>query len=301
MAKRRNRRPPPIQPATAAYQKAPLSVQDSLKHLAGKGLVIPQPANAEAQLQRIGHHRLLIYCRPLQSSQTKQFVAGTTFDQVVTLYDFDRKLRLLCLDAIEMLEVSLRAIIGSDVAVPHGCHFYVHRQHFDSHDGWREFQKTAFDASSLAIGHYYRHYHSPDLPPIWAVLEAATFGKLSRLFSSLHLQIRKTIALRYGYDESLLQSWFKALNYLRNLCAHHNRVWDFKMLVNRPKAARALPELINTDTFYARAVIIVALLKAVDPLSDWNKRLSALIQQYPQVTASNMGFPANWQQLAMWL
>lgn len=251
-------------------------------------------------LEYIGYYRLLIYMRPLQDSH-KNFLPGTKFEDVLNLYNFDRELRLLCLDAIERVEVALRSAIVSQVAVPHGAHFFLDTIHFEELDGFVGFFNTASNAKYLAIKHYKSLYISPKLAPIWAITEAITYGALSRLYSGLKLQHRKAIALKFKLDETVLVSWFRSLNVLRNMCAHHNRLWNFHMLVDRPiAAAKFISELAQTDRFYARAVVLKVLLEVIDPTSNWKQRLVTLISRYPSVPISDMGFPSNWQTRAFW-
>ncbi|HEX6041423.1 Abi family protein [Longimicrobium sp.] len=284
------------------YRKPALPPPALLAHLQRRGLLVADPAAALQALERVGYYRLLIYMRPLQQAPHKRFLPGTTFQQVLDVYNFDRELRLLCLDAIERIEVALRASIVSAVAVPHTPHFFLDPQHFERLDSFVEFFQTASRAKHLGIQHYRTTYGSPELAPIWALLEAITFGSLSRLYSGLKLHHRKAIASRFGLDETVLVSWFRSLNMLRNMCAHHNRLWNFPMLVDQPKAAKRFRgEMARTDRFYARAVVIVALLDAVAPGSDWKARLIALFGRYPGVPVAAMGFPPDWRRRPIWL
>lgn len=283
------------------YAKPALSPAALLAHLQRRGLVVPDPVAALDALEHIGYYRLLIYMRPLQRQPQKNFVPGTTFQQVIDVYNFDRELRLLCLDAIERIEVALRASIVSEIAVGHTPHFFLDPQHFERIDGFVEFFRTASGAKYLGIQHYRDTYGSPDLAPIWTIMEAITFGALSRLYSGLRLHHRKAVARRFRYDEKILVSWFRSMNMLRNMCAHHNRLWNFHMLVDQPKAAKRFQgELVRTDRFYSRAVVLIALLDAIAGGSGWKQRLIALIDRYPGVPTAAMGFPADWRRRAVW-
>jgi abortive infection bacteriophage resistance protein len=107
--------------------------------------------------------------------------------------------------------------------------------------------------------------------------------------------------VRFGYDEKVLASWFRSLNLLRNMCAHHNRLWNAPMNVDQPMRARKLvSELARTDLLYARTVVLGELLSIVDPASEWKRRLTALICRFPAVPTGAMGFPADWSSRAFW-
>lgn len=253
--------------APRAFAKPARSPADLLAHLTSRGLIVADSAAALRTLETVGYYRLLIYMRPLQVLPTKAFQAGVTFDDVVQLYDFDRHLRLHCRDAIEQAEVALRAAINNRLSVALGPHFYLNPRSFEQPARQREFLKKVLDARYLAIGHYYDRYDDPALPPIWAITEAVTFGTLSKLFADLTLPSRKLVARTFGYDEKVLVSWFRSLNDLRNKCAHHNRVWNANFAANQPSMAREIRQVFGlqprTNLFYARAVVLAALLDAV--------------------------------------
>jgi abortive infection bacteriophage resistance protein len=282
------------------YAKPAQTPQRLLAHLQQKGLLIADQQAALSALRHIGYFRLLIYMRPLQDAN-KQFQAGTTFENVLAIYNFDRELRLLCLDAIERIEVALRAAIVNELSVPLGPHFFMESRHFEETSGFSDFLDKGLKARYLAISHYYKNYNSPALPPIWAIMEAVTFGALSRFYSCLHIANRKLVAACFTYDESILVSWFRTLNSLRNSCAHHNRLWNASLIVDKPKIAKKLKSSFNaTDKFYARAVILVALLNDVAPGHSWKLQLIDLLRRYPTIPEGAMGFPINWRNDPFW-
>lgn len=288
--------------AKRPYTKPALSPADLLAHLQSRGLIVPDSIRALHALEYIGYYRLLIYMRPLQSSPAKTFLSGTTFEDILSLYNFDRELRLLCLDAIERIEVALRSAIVSQVAVPHGSHFFLDASHFERLTAFVEFLHTVNKTKHyLAIQHYHKHYTTPEMAPIWAITEAITFGTLSRLYSGLHLRHRKEIAKRFALDETVLVSWFRTLATLRNMCAHHNRLWNATLLVDAPKVAhRYRVDLTPNDQFYSRAVILAVFMAVVDPTSHWPQRLVHLMDRHPKVQPGAMGFPAGWRTRDLW-
>lgn len=258
-------------------------------------------------LERIDYYRLLSYMRPLQftdASGVRVFIPNTTMGDIVELYEFDRELRLLCMDAIERIEVTLRAAIVSEVAVAEGPHFYTMRPYFTSTEACQRFRDEVLDERTRnpALRHYYATYSSPDMPPIWVAMEAVTFGALSQLFSTLARPYRIKIARRFQVNEAVLASWFRSVNGLRNLCAHHARVWNALLHVNRPMPGHAFVAEFTAarDTFFDRAVIIALLLDRIAPASEWKTELQGLLRAHPTIEPEKMGFPANWQERSLW-
>lgn len=92
-----------------SYPKLPLSLIDQVSLLESRGLIIPVKPDAGFYLSQINYYRFAAYCLPFEKDHaTHQFKYGTSFDDVLNQYVFDRELRLLVLDAIERIEVSLR-------------------------------------------------------------------------------------------------------------------------------------------------------------------------------------------------
>ena len=289
-------------PPLKKYNKPALTAAALVAHLQDKGLEIRDLDSATESIESIGYYRLLIYMRPFQDA-TKHFSPATAVDDILELYEFDRKLRLLCLDAIERIEVALRSALINKLAVPYGPHFYVDQTHYANARGWQNFLDNARDAQYLAITHYRNTYSSPAEPPIWAVLEALTFGALSHFFADLSLPNRKLIAKVFAFDEKVLVSWFRAINTLRNMCAHHNRLWNFTFLVNQPMMSKSLSSTFSKpDTFHARAVILAALINSTGTAPDWKPRLIELLKRRPaKISPTDMGFPSNWEAESFWL
>jgi abortive infection bacteriophage resistance protein len=220
------------------------------------------------------------------------------------------------LDAIERIEVAFRTGISnfmSSVATPH---WYMDAGHFDGgYDHRRLLEEvmaaTSFTATSgslahkkrdLFIQHYYRKYNDPILPPSWMIAEILPMGAWSIAYAHLaDINHRKQISKPFGLHHDFLGPWLHTLTYVRNLCAHHSRVWD-RTLTLKPRIAKRLTHLMTpNDRFAAQAVTIWHLLKHVEPHSDWNVRLKQLIAKYPAVTIASMGFSPGWDSDPFWM
>lgn len=294
-------------PAQRPYTKPALPSAALLQHLVSRGLTLDDRVQAQEILERIDYYRLLGYMRSFQEQDpdgVRKFRPGTTLDDVVALYEFDRQLRLLAMDASERIEVALRAAIVNEVAVAYGPHFYLDSKHFQSFEGWRDFNQAVHAESgrSTVLRHYFRHYNHPPMPPIWSAMEAVSFGTLSHLYSNLSDPIQKAIATRFNFPVMVLVSWFRSTTMLRNISAHHARLWNTRVGVDKPmKAKKVKPEFgEGTNTFFARAVAVVALFEEIGHDRAWKTRLRALIDAHPFVDEAEMGFPDGWRDRAFW-
>ena len=82
-----------------------------------RGLLIPDEQRALRYLDFISYYRLSAYSIPFQISASHQFRTNTSFDDILDLYIFDRELRLLIMDAIERIEVAVRAQICNVISL----------------------------------------------------------------------------------------------------------------------------------------------------------------------------------------
>lgn len=302
------------------FTKPALTIPQQIAKLIARGLLIEDDAEVEHYLRFIGYYRLSAYALPLQQSATpgKSFKPGTTFRNILDLYRFDRELRLLAMDAIERIEVAVRTVIVNEMAVKHGPHWFMDADHFDGtsrslrHSELLDHLDAEFKISAggtrphrrhheVFINHYFDTYTSPYLPPIWMISETLTLGMWSKIFANIKLPAeRKAIAANFGIDEQILRNWLHALTYLRNLCAHHARVWNRQMVIKPIIAKKHLPFLKTNDRFYAFAVVIHELMQKISPQSQWHERIARLMCDHPFVDPKAMGFPVNWCAESFW-
>lgn len=310
------------------FDKPALNAEQHLKTLRQRGLIILDEARALHYLANISYYRLSAYTRPFyRPGQSEHaFLNDTNFEEVLQLYVFDRELRLLLLDAIERLEVALRAQITNTLAEHHGPHGYLDAALFDTRydHGWL-IDRLNNEASAQKVEVFMEHYRSkytaaPTQPPIWMAVELLTFKEVSILFAHLR-QARDTqrIESHFGWKFPLLKSWFRSLSDLRNVCAHHSRVWN-REFGSRPEMPKKIPEhwpqvpeSISTGAhehpaqtinprrrLYLQLVVIESLMQVVCPESCWAERLVQLLDRYPQVSRPHMGFPPDWDMEKFW-
>jgi abortive infection bacteriophage resistance protein len=291
------------------FSKPALPLPDLLAKLQARSLQVSDGTRAMHHLRFIGYYRLSAYALAFQQVNTpgKPFLPGTTFEDVLGLYHFDRELRLLVIDAIERIEVAVRSVLISEMSVRHGPHWFMESRHFSPHYGYinqllAKVERDTRASRETFIIHYRTKYTDPCLPPAWATAENLTFGTLSYLFAALNSADRKVIAAPFGCDEQILRSWLHCLAYLRNLCAHHSRLWN-RVFSITPAIAKRHAKILSyaqRDRFYALAVVLFELVKAPAPSTGWHERLKALLASHPNVPLSAMGFPDGWQSEPFW-
>lgn len=295
------------------YNKAALTLQDQLQQLKNRGMLVANDALAVHYLSHLNYYRLGAYWLPFEKDHaTHQFQTGTCFEDALNLYIFDRELRLLLLDAIERVEVSLRTQLAHQLSLRYGTHPHLEpRLFYDAARYQKAFDRLTSDVNQSGeefIKHLTQKYSEP-LPPIWAVVELMSLGQLSQWYKNLKQRHdRKVIADSYDIDEKFLGSFLHHLTTIRNCCAHHSRVWnrDYTVTLKIPSARpAALIVSFNhqgnsTRKLYNTLVLLAYLMDNISPGHHWKKRLISLLDLHG-INPQAMGFPSDWQQKPIWL
>lgn len=300
----------------APYNKPPTTFSEQVKKLVSRGLAIPDQSKAEFYLSQLNYYRFAAYCLPFeQDHASHRFQANTAFDDVLNLYIFDRELRLLVLDAIERIEVSLRTQLAYHLSHNHNtAHPQLNPELFYNPIIYgASINKLEGDISRSRedfIKHLKNKYEELQ-PPIWAVVELMTMGQLSKWFSNIKSRAdRQAICRVYGLDEKIMTSFCEHLSLVRNHAAHHARLWnrDFTktpMLPKRGETAllESLSVLPDSDRklrkLYNSFVLLAYLMNKICGENHWKQRLIQLINHH-QIDIDRMGFPADWQARPIW-
>lgn len=296
------------------YSKPALTLDEQLDRLVHRGMTVRDRQRARHHLNHINYYRLRAYWLPDEVPATTAdehaFRSGTDFDDIVDLYSFDRKLRLLVMDAIERVEVSLRTRWAHVLALRYGAHGYLDPAHFrtaSQHTRCLEKLREEYARShETFVLHYRKTYTDPDLPPVWGICELLSFGQLSLWYQNLAAGAdRVEIAQPYGVDEQILKSFAHHLTYVRNVCAHHSRLWNREMTIGMKVPARPgwLGAMFSTDhpkRVYNTLVMLAHLLTVISPGSAWRRHLRDLMAEHPKVDAAVMGFPPDWDTQPLW-
>lgn len=296
------------------FDKKPLSIPEQIALLEKRGMTFADKDAAAHYLSTISYYRLSAYWFTfLEDPRTDHvFKKGTQFEQALDTYIFDRKLRLLIFDEIERIEIALRSQIIYRFSLAFGSHWFEKADLFRQEDEATEFNNLLKEeigkSKETFIEHYKRKYATPEVPPAWMSLELASFGQLSVLYKNLkNTDPRKVIADYFRLHENLLSSWLESLAYVRNVCAHHSRLWNRKlpkppMIPSKPVDTwlSVVPEREKQNRVYITLGIVRYLLGSVNPGTSFSAKLKQLLSEHPTLPLHYMGFPEGWQDDKFW-
>jgi abortive infection bacteriophage resistance protein len=313
------------------FNKQALTFDQQIALLKSRGLRIDDEERAKRHLRNVSYYRLSAYMIPFMQigpygEKLDMFTPDTTWDNVYDLYKFDRKLRLLVFDAIERIEIALRTLLIYQLSHKYGSHWQndpsifmapkVYKKTGKVYDVYSDIQNHISEQLNanqkvIFIKHYIDTYDDPKTPPSWMSVELLYFNELSKIFQNLkdrgdRINISKSFDIK---DDGIFCSWLHTLNYIRNICAHHSRLWNISLAIPPRKYYNRSPKMWFTDyeiasvqssRMYYSLSLILYLLQTVNPKTKFRNHFYSLINKYPIANLGHMGFPNNWEEHPLW-
>jgi abortive infection bacteriophage resistance protein len=305
------------------------TIAEQIALLKLRGMLMNDEQEAAFYLNHISYYRLKGYWWDMQADHINHtFAPNSHFEDVIARYHFDRQLRLILFDAIEFIEIALRTKLIYHLSQAYGGLWYLNEVLFENstlHAKHIENLKNEFAMSGEIFAKDFRTKHptestdpkiwiSSENPDVWLILETATFGVLSKIYKNLKHQLpqKSIIANEFGLNlHSELSSWLEAVSYLRNMVAHHSRVWSRSMVkrITLPKTTRnlwlnpttiSIQEGIQRPKPFLLISTMIYLCNAINPNNEIKNKLFALFKSNPNIPIYKLGFFNNWQNEPLW-
>lgn len=271
---------------------------------------------AEHYLNNISYYRLAGYWWPMQADKVNHlFKTNSRFENVVALYSFDSELRLLLFNAIKRIEIGLRTRMINHLAHEVDPWWFENPSIFKNKLAFavnlKAIDRDLKNSKEVFIRQHYQKYHADSRrPPAWKTLEVVSFGLLSKLYGNLgsHFESKDTIAKEINtVNHTFLRTWLQSLSQIRNICAHHGRLWN-KNLPGRPKLLprppapwlTLVPPVSQHHALYVHVCCMKYLLDAISPGHRFTLKLKTLFCKYPSVDLDALGFSKIWDKEPLW-
>ena len=301
------------------------SIDEQIELLGCRGMIIDDDEVARHALERIGYYRLSGYSYPFRKHapndttewRSDQFMEGTKFDQVLKLYEFDTQLRCTVFEELTRIEVSIRALIGYEVgkvdpllhlrpeALGSNAWNSEDQKEKKKYSDWlRIYEKSLSSSTETFVQHHKENYGGT--LPIWCAVHILTWGPLRTLFNLLPKEIQRAIAAEVRLTPSVLSSWLNCLRVIRNISAHHSRLFN-RSLPYRPTIPHSAEEvgIIGLSPMrnkcFDQLTLVQYLIREMD-LGD-GTALPEVLATFPAteiVPLRATGTPDNWQSLPLW-
>lgn len=297
-------------------------VRTQIGILKGRGIVIKNKKFAKKVLLDTNYYNLINgYKTPFLDSTyaTEHYLEGTQFEELYSLSEFDRKLRILTLEYILIIEKSIKTKIAYCFSKEYGHKDYLCYEHFDCSDS----KKFGY-ISKLLKGLYgkicdnvdredsIKHYvHQRNYIPLWVLVNTLSFGDISKFYANLKQNIQNEIAkrMKYGIRPKELINYLFFLSSIRNRCAHDELLYNYLSYTslrnndyfNHFKYSNINPQRNN---YFSVMVTFKKLLPKRDYESFHNAFANLfydMSQQLHTISSSKirteMGLPQNWRRL----
>ena len=298
-------------------------LDEQVEILKNKGLTVSNPEYAKEVLLRENYFFLNGYRHLFMKSATnKTYIEGTTFEELYSLFLFDRAFRNILFKNILTIENNVKSIMSYQLSMQYGYHEkdYLNRRNFTNN---QEKNKQVNDVirkmkrqiksnaeSHSATMHYVNSY---GYIPLWVLVKVLSFGIIGELYSILKREDKLSIADVYDLDTETFANYLVMLSNYRNICAHEDIVFENKSQrqIADTKYHRLLKIDITNDEYvygkndvFALIIIMKEMLKPDEfknLVLEIKHNINNLEMNLSSISINKvldrMGFPVNWEEL----
>lgn len=300
------------------------SLDEQVEILKGKGLIVEDYDKTKDILLRENYFFINGYRSPFLQNGTKRFVEGATFEEMYSLFTFDRYFRNIIFKNILIVENNYKSIFSYIMSKKYG---YKEKEYLNPHnfDRSKEKQRQINDlirklkrqiringTQHQATSHYINNY---GYIPMWVGVKVLSFGIVSELFSVLKGEDREEISSYYNeVNSNTLEDYLSIVSNYRNICAHEDILFNhetqkflpntkYHQLLNIPQMDGEY--IYGIHDIFALIIILKHLLTKDDfkmMMNEINYEVDWLSQKLKSIKIEKvlyrMGFPSNYREIA---
>lgn len=219
---------------------------EQIQILKNKGLKIDKTSANLRLLQRGNYYNIINGYKDLfidKNVSTENFKTGTSFEEIIALSNFDKKLRTILFERLLYLETSIKSILSYKFSQKYGSDNYLLFANFNSFNKVNVKKTTRAKraeqinniiakmqnvlAESISKKNYINHYILKyGYVPFWVLVNAVSFGTISRFYGLMKETDQADIAKEFSVNYQELGEYMKIMAFFRNLCAHDERIYD---------------------------------------------------------------------------
>lgn len=314
-----HRQHPTLIEHTKPYKAPP----DLVNKLIQEGVVVHDREQTERIIYSHNYFRLKAYFIPFMVHGSSVFVPGTTFSAICELYQADQKIRDFLFPIIAELEIRIRAVIDNEVTrTTNDPFWHLNPSNFKDYEQVKTVlnkagQRFKAGKQEFALHHLSRYYTARSfdycrIPPFWVISEIFTFEQLNSVAKALD----KTkfavgngnnklheCAIKFGFTsyDSLLTN-LKCIQALRNIAAHHSRLWNRNLQAPNAVNKKVTISPIQNNRLYSNLILLRVMCKSQNIPDGIAPFFSNLINVNPTLAAQmdSMGFPPHWETDPLW-
>lgn len=281
----------------------PLDYNNLIELLKNKNLIIDDIAKTKSYLLTIGYSRLKRYFKIFYDNNNETFIDNFSFEDLLNIYVFDRKLRGLFIEALERIEIAVKNCLFDTVALDTNNVYFIYDKSL--------FNPLHYDSTLRKIGQVILHRTDKNIlngdMKCWGISENITFGNLCFIYNCLISKYREMIANMFRLNNKVMSSWLLSIALTRNICAHFSILWSriFSIQPINLKNSKTKETIIDfknsNNKLFAQFYILSYFMKQISPNTTWIARVLKLIEEYQNKTSfikkSIMGFPEDYDEM----
>ena len=300
------------------------NLDEQVEIFKSKGMIIQDEKYVKRVLLRENYFFLNGYRHLfLKSNEDRTFKEGTTFEELYSLFLFDRSFRNVIFKYLLVIENNLKSIISYQLSKKYGYREkeYLKEKNFTNapekqaqvKDLIKKMQRQirVNGSQHSATLHYVSNY---GYIPLWILVKVLSFGIVSEMYSILKPEDQKEIAKIYGIDPEVLTVYLPILANYRNLCAHEDILYENKtqkaiddtVYHQLLKIKKEDDEYICGKNDLFALIIILKQMLDKEEFKNMTMELNNVIETLDfnlhTITINDilnrMGFPINWMSLA---
>lgn len=300
------------------------TIDEQIKLLQSRNLHIENEETAKAILLNNNYYYLINGYKDLflnRKNSTEKFNNETTLEEIYSLYEFDRKIRIIFLEYILLIERKIDTYIAYAFSKNYGHKDYLNPENFNYISKNKELIDKFLNDIHLEISHQYKnsnkmisHYlDTYKYIPLWVLIRILSFGKVSKFYSFMKQKEQNNISRKFNVKSETLKVYLINLGNIRNICAHDEKLYDviLKKRINTTPYHRNLNLIKNEGkTVYGTRDLfsIVIILKTVLEKEQFNEFYNRIVETIKELENKllslkidkvlyKMGFPKNYKNL----
>ncbi len=278
--------------------------------------------NLEEQVEILKFKGLTI--TEVEGENDKKYIKGSTFEELYSLFLFDRNLRNILFKNLLIVENNLKSIISYQLSKKYGYREkdYLKENNFTENPEKKKQvndliskmkrQVRANGAQHSATMHYITNY---GYIPLWIMVKVLSFGIVSEMYSILKEEDQNEISKVYKVSVDNMILYLPILANYRNLCAHEDILYEnrtqksidntvYHQLLNIEKDEYGEYKYGKNDLF--ALLIILRQVLQYEEFQNMMLEIERAIEHLAynlnsisiEKVLERMGFPHNWMDLA---
>ncbi len=293
------------------FSKPPKTIPELISILEGKGIANANPSYSERVLQCIPYYKL--------SGYIKSTPEPIELFDVIKTYELDMEIRNAIFGLLAHYEIALKnsfvnltlQIDENHIRPYQKSHFYLSDKIF-KHDVFNEnLKRIEQDIEDnhpklKFIDSYKSKYDNPKNPPIWMLTELMSFGDICRWIKSInHQSYINIIPHKFGFKNvSEFNNVIMVCTNLRNMCAHHSRLWENDIYGKRVYLS-SIPTIVKNTLrdngqhkkLWNSTVLVIYSLSKIGYKGDIKSFINLLCNIFEDYSTKHhgYGFPDSWK------